>query len=150
MMYHPHNDNFFLLEYMAIDPQKRSKGLGSFLLQHSIQLLFKAYETRPILIEIDSPEQASEEQEIRERREAFYRKMGALKIEPFDYILPLQGEQTPPPMELLVYHPNMREVSKERLQIWLEKLYTGVYGCPKNDPRIAFMLKSAPPVLHLI
>ena len=53
-------------------------------------------------------------------------------------------------MELLVYHPFMKEVSKETLHHWLEKLYVDVYGCSKNDPRIAQMLDHAPPILNLI
>lgn len=150
IMYHPHNDDFFLLEYMAVDERLRGMGLGSTLLKSSIEQLFKTHGTRALLIEIDSPEKSSNEQEIREKRELFYRRLGALKIDPFDYILALQSSEEAPPMELLVYHPSMREVSKESLQTWLEKLYVDVYGCSKTDPRITHMLAHVPPILTLI
>lgn len=150
IMYHPHNEDFFLLEYMAVDESLRGIGLGSTLLQSSIDHLFKTHGTRALLIEIDSPEKSSKEQEIREKREEFYRRLGALKIDPFDYILPSQTSELAPPMELLVYHPTLREVSKESLQTWLEKLYENVYGCTKDDPRIASMLEHVPPMLNLI
>jgi len=116
IMYHPKNDNFFLLEYMAIDAHQRGIGLGSTLLKNSINQLFKTHGIRALLIEIDSPEKASSEQAICEKRELFYRHIGALKIDPFDYILPLQTHEVAPPMELLVFHPTMRDmVSKTTL-----------------------------------
>lgn len=150
IMYHPHQDDFFLLEYMAVDETQRGLGLGSILLKQSIEQLYTSHGTRALLIEIDSPEKSSSEQEIREKREQFYRRLGALKIDPFDYILALQSSEEAPPMELLVYHPSMKYVSKETLQTWLEKLYVDVYGCNQNDPRIAHMLESTPPILNLI
>lgn len=150
MMYHPDSEDFFLLEYMAVDETQRGIGLGSTLLQSSIEHLFNTCGIRALLIEIDSPEKSSHEQEIREKREQFYRRLGALKIDPFDYILALQSSEEPPPMELLVYHPRMKEVPKETLHHWLEKLYVDVYGCARNDPRIAQMLDHAPPILNLI
>lgn len=150
IMYHPSQDDFFLLEYMAIDETQRGIGLGSTLLNQSIEQLYTTHGTRALLIEIDSPEKSSDEQEIREKREQFYRRLGALKIDPFDYILALQSNEEAPLIELLVYHPNMKYVSKETLQTWLEKLYVDVYGCSQNDPRIAHMLESTPPILNLI
>ena len=116
MMYHPDSEDFFLLEYMAIDTTQRGIGLGSTLLKSSIDQLFKTYGTRALLIEIDSPEKYSHEQEIREKREQFYRRLGALKIDPFDYILAPQSSEEPPPMELLVYHPSMKEISKDEVE----------------------------------
>lgn len=150
IMYHPHRDDFFLLEYMAIDETQRGIGLGSTLLKSSMDQLFQTHGIRALLIEIDSPEKSSAEQEIREKRELFYRRLGALKVDPFDYILALQSNEEPPPMELLVYHPSMREVSKATLHVWIEKLYVDVYGCTKDDPRIAQMLELVPPILNLI
>jgi len=150
IMYHPHDEDFFLLEYMAVDERLRGIGLGSTLLKNSIKQLFETQGTRALLIEIDSPEKSSIDHEIRKRREEFYRRLGALKIDPFDYILALKSAEEAPPMELLVYHPYLCEVSKETLQTWLEKLYVDVYGCTKDDPRIASMLESVPPILNLI
>ena len=149
-MYHPHNDDFFLLEYMAVDERLRGMGLGSTLLKSSIEQLFKTHGTRALLIEIDSPEKSSNEQEIREKRELFYRRLGALKIDPFDYILALQSSEEAPPMELLVYHPSLKSVSKETLQIWVESVYTLVYDCEKDDERIAQMLLHVKPTINLI
>jgi len=150
IMYRAQNDDFFLLEYMAIDAHERTNGLGSFLLQKSLELLMEKEGDRPVLIEIDSPEHASTEQEIREKRERFYRKLGALKIDPFDYILPLQSDETPPPMKLLLLHYSHKTLAKTTLKRWLEALYHDVYGCAKDDVRIAQMLAHTPSYLNLI
>ena len=150
IMYHPKKDDFFLLEYIAITPHIQAKGVGSFLLQTSLNLLFETEGIRPVLIEIDSPEHPSFEQEIREKRERFYRKLGALKIDPFDYILPLQSNEAPPPMELLLLQYPHKTLEKETLKRWLEALYHDVYGCTKDDGRIAQMLTHAPAFLNLI
>jgi len=150
ILFHDTNVDFYLLEYMAIDAQKRSLGLGSALFLGSIEALIQKFGIKPLLIEIDSPEKPSDEQHTREKREQFYRKMGARKIDSFDYILPLKSDETPPPMELLVYHPALRQISKECLKRWLEILYANVYGCDKDDVRIEAMLKHTPPILNLI
>lgn len=150
IMYHPNNDDFFLLEYLAVDENLRGIGLGSTLLKSSIEQLFKTHGIRALLIEIESPEEPSSDKEIREKREQFYRHFGALRIDPLDYILALQSVEAPPAMKLLVYHPNLREISKLTLQRWLEKIYVDVYGCSQNDPRIEQMLEDTPPILNLI
>lgn len=150
IMFHNSEVDFYLLEYMAIDTQKRSLGLGSKLFLTSLEYLVQQYGLKPLLIEIDSPEKPSNEQYIRQKREQFYRKLGCKKIDPFDYILPLKSDETPPPMELLVYHPHLTELSKEHLKRWLEILYTDVYACNKDDARIEAMLKDTPPILNLI
>ena len=150
IMYHPHNEGFFLLEYMAIDETQRGIGLGSTLLKSSIEQLFKTHGIRALLIEIESPEESSPDKEIREKREQFYRQLGALRIDSFDYILALQSVEAPPEMKLLVYHPSLRDIPKTTLQRWLEKIYMDVYGCSQNDPRIAQMLEGVPPILNLI
>jgi len=142
--------SFFLLEYMAVSTVQRGMGLGSFVLKESLKTLYHQYGEKALLIEIDSPEKVSHEQAIREKREQFYRRLGALKIDPFDYILPSQSSEETPPMELLVIHPTMKEVSQKTLQIWLEKLYTDVYGCSRDDARITQMLQSVPPILNLV
>lgn len=150
IMFHTTEIDFYLLEYMAIDVQKRSLGLGSKLFLTALEYLVQEHGLKPLLIEIDSPEKPSHEQNIREKREQFYRKLGARKIDSLDYILPLKSDEPPPPMELLVYHPNLAHISREELKCWLEILYTNVYGCDKNDARIEAMLKDTPPILNLI
>ena len=150
IIFHPLHLDFYLLEYMATHQTIRGKGIGSILLTQSIQTIYQTHGQKPLLIEIDSPEVASEDADMRAKREQFYRKIGCLKLDPFDYILGLKSTQTPPAMELLVYHPSLKSISKKTLQIWLESIYTLVYDCEKDDERIAQMLLHVKPTINLI
>ena len=150
IIFHPLHLDFYLLEYMATHQKIRGKGIGSTLLTQSIQTIYQIHGQKPLLIEIDSPEVDSQEADIRAKRERFYRKIGCLKLDPFDYILGLKSTQTPPPMELLVYHPSLKSISKTTLKLWLEGIYTLVYDCDKNDERIAQMLLHVRPTINLI
>ena len=150
IIFHPLHLDFFLLEYMATHAKIRGKGVGSALLTQSIQTIYQTHGQKPLLIEIDSPEVASMDADIRIKRELFYRKIGCLKLDPFDYILGLKSTQIPPPMELLVYHPSLKTIPKETLKAWLEGIYTLVYQCDKDDERIAQMLLHVKPTVNLI
>ena len=150
ILFHPLHLDFYLLEYMATHSEIRGKGIGSTLLIQSIQNIYQKHGQKPLLIEIDSTKFNSEDAEIRAKRELFYRKIGCLKLNNFDYILALKSTQNPPPMELLIYHPSLKAVSKEELQIWIESIYTLVYDCDKDDERITQMLLHVKPTIHLI
>lgn len=150
VMYHPKNDNFFLLEYMAIEENQRDSGIGSLLLAYSIEQLFKTHGERTLLVEIDAPLCSLEKQEIHQKREQFYRRFGFLKIDPFNYVLALKSDELPPPMKLLVYDLNVDSISKATLLHWLERLYVDVNDCSIHDPRIAQMLHNTPPLFNLI
>lgn len=150
IIFHSVETSFYLLEYMAIDESKRSLGIGSKLFLQAIAQTFSKYGIKPILIEIDSAEEKSAEQSLIEKRERFYKKHGCRKIEPFDYILAIRNNQIAPPMKLLVYHNGMQNILKSQLQRWLEDIYELVYGCSRDDVRIAKMLLHTPPILNLI
>ena len=150
IIFHSVQTSFYLLEYMAIDEAKRSLGIGSKLFLQAMAQTFSKYGIKPILVEIDSAEEKSDEQSLREKRERFYKQHGCRKIEPFDYILAIKNNQIAPPMKLLVYHNSMQNILKSQLQEWLEDIYKLVYGCSRDDERIAKMLLYAPPILNLI
>lgn len=150
IVFHDTNADFHLLEYMAIDPTQRGIGIGSNLFIASNAYVQQQYGLKPLLIEIDSPKSPALDQPLREKRARFYRKLGAKTIEILEYILPLKSDETPPAMELLVYHPTLESISKQTLKSWLEQLYTNVYGCDANDTRITTMLHNTPQLFHLI
>ncbi len=150
IIFHSTQTSFYLLEYMAVDASLRNLAIGSKLFSYAIEQVTNKYGIKPFLVEIDSPQQESQESEIRKRRERFYKKFGCRKIDPFDYILAIKSEETAPPMKLLVYHIKMQNVSKSQLEEWLEDIYMLVYGCQKDDERIAKMLLDAPQILKLV
>lgn len=150
IIFHSKQTSFYLLEYMAIDAAQRNLGIGSKLFSNAITQIFSKYGIKPILIEIDSPEVQSNEQNLRKKREQFYKKLGCRKIDPFNYILAIKSNQIAPPMELLVYHNSMQNIVKSQLKEWLEDIYTLVYGSTKDDTRIDKMFSRAPQILNLI
>ena len=150
IIFHSPQTSFYLLEYMAVDASQRSSGIGSKLFSYAVEQVFGKYGTKPLLVEIDSPEEKCYEQAIREKREQFYKKLGCRKIDSFDYILAIKNDKTAPPMELLVYHTKLQNVLKPQLQEWLEDIYALIYGCTKDDERIAKMLCHLPQTFNLI
>lgn len=141
IMYHPIMHDFFLLEYVAIDETLRGIGVGSSLLKESFQRLIETYGNRPIVIEIDLPNHENDRLKC-QKREEFYRRLGALKIENLTYILPLDASQ-PQKMELMLYNYHSSKIPKATLHLWVETLYVHVYGCAKNDPRIIKMFENS-------
>lgn len=150
IIFHSKETSFYLLEYMATEHSKKGLGIGSKLFIYAAAEIFGRYGVKPMLIEIDSPQEKNEEQGIREKRERFYKKLGCRKIEPFDYILAIKSSQVAPSMQLLVYHNTILDISKPQLKEWLEDIYVFVYGCAKDDERIAKMLSHSPQTLNLI
>ena len=150
IVFHDKDADFYLLEYMAVDPQRRDLGIGSQLFNTSYTYIQERYGLKPLLVEIDSPKSPSLDKALREKRAHFYRKLGAKTIDALEYILPLKSTETPPAMQLLLYHPTLNSIAKQTLQRWLEQLYTNVYGCEANDARIKTMLHHAPELFHLI
>ncbi|MDD2652938.1 MAG: GNAT family N-acetyltransferase [Sulfurimonas sp.] len=150
VIFHPARASFYLLEYMAINERKRGLGIGSKLFYAAVMQTFSKQGIKPVIIEIDSPEETSNEKDIREKRELFYKRLGCRKIEPFDYILPIKSSQVAPLMKLLVYHSDIQNISKSQLMEWVEDIYTFVYGCTKDDERIDKMFSNTPKILKLI
>ncbi|MDQ1244362.1 MAG: hypothetical protein QG565_702 [Campylobacterota bacterium] len=150
IIFHSIKTSFYLLEYMAVDASLRNLAIGSRLFSYAIEQIYSKHGIKPLLVEIDSPQQESQESEIRKARERFYKKFGCRKIDSFDYILAIKSEEIAPLMKLLVYHTKMQNILKPQLREWLEDIYMLVYGYSKDDERIAKMLLDVPQILKLI
>ena len=146
ILFLPHAERFALLEYMAVTPERRNRGVGS--------ALFKRTATRapslPILLEVDSDREASDDREIRTRRQQFYRRLGCVRIAGLHYILPLPGVGPVPEMDLMLYSAEpLRQLPKTQLERWLRTIYRDVYRSSPDDPRIAQMLHDVPDPVRL-
>jgi len=144
MLFLPQGETFVLLEYMAIAQGHRNAGLGSQMFKRTIQAaLPQKGHPRPVLLEVDSDREQCAEQELRARRQQFYRRLGCLRIAALRYILPLPGDGPPPEMDLMIYPADdLREVPKSYVERWLKLIYQSVYNCSPDDARIAQMLGS--------
>ncbi len=141
IFYTPLSLDFILLEYMAINGNIRSKGLGSKLFQYSISQLHK-FDTKPILIEIDSTKDDSKNCAMNNKRADFYRKNSCKIVENFDYILGLKSEYRASKMELMVYFPNKKHIEKKSLKRYIQEIYSNVYNRSHDDEDIEKMFEN--------
>lgn len=142
LFFRPPGESFALLEYMAIAEALRGEGLGSVLLRHSFETLMARHGPRPVLIEIDSPDEPSLDRELRIRRETFYRRLGCRVIDGFEYILGLKTLHSPPKMALMAYDPSRNRIPASDLRRWVETVYARVYGRTRDDPDIIRMFEN--------
>lgn len=135
-------ENFSLLEYMAIHPSWRNAGLGGELFLRTFTDSAAGCGTSFGLVEVDSACELSDDLETRKRRELFYRRQGCLRIDGLSYLLPLPGEGPAPQMSLMVYFPGrLQTLWKCQLEQCLQVLYTKVYNCCPDDPRLRQMMR---------
>lgn len=139
-------EDFALLEYMAVAPELRNKGLGRELFLGSVErAVTPEGRTLPVLLEIDSDRETSSDRAIRTRREQFYRRLGCARIAGLHYIMPLPGEGPSPEMDLMIHSPEpMNRVARSDLRRWLQTIYRDVYRFAADDPRIVHMLRDLP------
>ena len=152
ILFLPPAERFALLEYMAVAPEQRNRGVGSQLFQQTVKrAVTPEGRAPPILLEVDSDREACGDQHIRARRQQFYRRLGCLRVSGLHYILPLSGQGPAPEMDLMVYSAEpLRQVPKTELERWLRTIYRDVYHSPSNDPRIAQMLQNLSDPVQLV
>lgn len=139
--YAPAPEDIWLLEYMAVDAQLRSGGVGAALLAATIDLHCTAGRSIGVL-EVDAISGDDRQRAQKARRLAFYRRNGCRVIDSLAYILPLPGA---PPMHLLVHAPAaIGSIAKARLLDWITAFYREVYAQPVDDPRPARMVAPLP------
>ena len=151
ILFLPNAQSFGLLEYMAVSAEDRNRGLGAEIFRRSMEHARNPESKAvPILLEVDSDREPSDDQKLRTRRLEFYRRLGCLRIAGLDYILPLPGEGPPPKMVLMIYSvDNLRQILRSDLGKWLKTVYEDVYCCSPDDPRIAKMLENLPGSIRL-
>ena len=126
-----------LLEYMATDQAHRNKHLGADMFRKAVEIAGSF----PLLVEVDSEREDSEDREIRIRRKSFYLRLGCRQIPRLDYLMPQVGDSVPPTMDLLVHHSDVSELPGcEQVRLWLRTIYKEVYDCRSDDSRIDQMV----------
>ena len=148
-----------LLEYMAVHPDLRGRGLGRGLLEHLLPRLRAAQ--RSLVIEVESDKPATPDRSLRTRRKQFYLSFNARQIAGLAYLMPQVSTGTPPPMDLLVClaqpslaesssSPSLHTLAKPILRSWLTGIYVEVYGQSSADPRLVDMLATLPDTITLL
>lgn len=137
-----------LLEYLAVHPDARGRGIGRWLFEQATATVNTA--RRPLLIEAESDRAATPGQAERRSRKHFYRSLGTREIAGLRYLMPSVATAPPPPMELMLHaRPQPSAVPRSALQQWLQVLYTEVYDQSPEDPRLQQMLEPLPEAIHI-
>jgi GNAT superfamily N-acetyltransferase len=150
MAFFPENGDFWLLEYVAVDTQLRSRGIGDVLFREVLSVAKSRIGNYPCILEVDQLGAAVSISNDLEKRMRFYARQGCRRLDGLSYILPLDVAGTPPSMYLLVHGLNgQNKVPKLLVRSWLSSIYSEVYECIHDDPRIEMMLKQLGPTIEL-
>jgi GNAT superfamily N-acetyltransferase len=146
ILFVPPGEGFALLEYMAVEPEKRGHGFGGELFRRTVEHAVTPQGAGlPVLLEVDSDREASSDRAVRTRRIRFYRGLGCLKIAGLLYLMPLRGVGPVPEMDVMVYRlVPPAHLARGDLQRWLRTIYRRVYHGSPDDPRITQMLQPLP------
>ena len=142
VLFIPTTESFCLIEYIGIHNRFRRLGIGEKLFRYSVEVVKSNRGYIPILLEVDSEREPSDDQLSRRERKRFYKKVGCRRIDRLSYLLPLIGHGKPPEMDLVIYLPgDSPPIRKAQAEQWLKTIYRRVYDCDDDDPRIARMLE---------
>lgn len=136
-----------MLEYMAIEPARRMRGLGRQLVAAIMASL--ELPKRVLLLEVESDRVPSPDRDTRTRRKRFYRAMGAREVEGLRWLMPTVADAPPPPMEWMIFAA-AHGVRREDLRRWISSIYVEVYRQRSDDPRIDEMLAALPPEVRFL
>lgn len=140
-----------LLEYMAVDRDRRGGGVGGTLFREASAAA--PMSSRYVLVEVEDETEPSDvaEDTQRRRRKAFYRVNGCREVAGLAYSMPTVSAERPPKMNLLVYRRRLpRSIDKAELRRWLQSIYVEVYGQSASDVRIERMLAPLADRLSLV
>ena len=141
--------NFGLLDYMAVQKDQRSLGIGSKLFAKTLEFLKQDIPSSFLLLEVEDPALSSSlERVARLRRVRFYQKLGAKVVTNFRYLMPPLSGNSPTNMLLTVYTGSNRvALNSQSLAHIVTAIYLKVYEGDEDDPYLGQMLEN---LLNLI
>jgi GNAT superfamily N-acetyltransferase len=141
-------DSAALLEYLAVAPAQRGRGLGSRILLAAAEAITPPPLT--LLVEVESDRKDAPDRAERTRRKRFYRSLGARELVNLGWIMPPVAAEPPPAMEMLAFATDATFIPKDQLRQWLTNIYVHVYGQSPDDPRLEAMLSDLPDEVTLL
>ncbi len=146
---HPIKGTSFVLgDYMAIDEEYRSLGIGAAFLNNIFNIL-DDIEFNYFLGEIENP--YLEEDDSKVRRVEFFKRMGMRELKDVRYILPpLQGT-LPTEMILMVLCKTEADcLNGEEVRDILRRIFRNIYARGEDDEILALILEGMPDMIKLV
>lgn len=122
------NEDYLLLDYLAIDSNFKSQGLGSLLFNFVKTLASDRCQT--LIIEVDEPIDIISTDRVR-----FYKQNGALMVLNILYFLPPLAGKVPTRQNIMLIpkDENQDNVSKKEIINLINQLYNKVYSLSQKD-----------------
>ena len=147
-LFRPSNCKFVLLDYFAVHPEYRSKGMGSGLFK---ELIAECQKTRKILcLEVEQP-LSDDVTDDRCRRISFYRKGGAKVLTNYTYLLPDLDHSGVITKMCLMFVGGTTLVKMERseLAMFIESIFFHLYKRNMENEQLKHNLRELPTELIL-
>lgn len=141
------NSNFFLLGYIATDVNFRGKGIAKdFLLWWKNN---RQNQHQYLLLEVENPA-VGNDQDVKEKRVQFYRKLGANIVNKVRYFLPELSRVKAPEMILMIYPSYEKDLMEGKLiKQLIESTYERFYD-QSQHPNMTLLFDNIPDQLELI
>ena len=137
-------EDVYFLEYFAVDPQLRSGGIGSALLQYFAETLRSDKHAAGLIFEVETDEGPEAEQN--RRRIRFYVKNGATLIDHLEYRMPVLSGEGTIPMKLMWLPLNKpdKTLNNQTLRDYIVHIYAEIYERHEGDPLLQSILQNLP------
>lgn len=142
---------FVLLDYVAIDPDRRNQGLGSAFLRALADLIRQESPSANwLILEIDDDREGPEEERAHSRRRMeFYGRLGAQLLANVPYRFP-SAQENSVPMRLMVYRLRPgAALSVEDVGAAIEDTFLHVHGRTGDDELLTWIRRHKPSFLEL-
>ncbi|RAQ39123.1 N-acetyltransferase [Arthrospira sp. O9.13F] len=125
------NSEFVLLGYLATVPHLRNIKIGSRFLEYIINVVQQ--DDKSLILEVEHP-YFGDNRQLKQRRVAFYRRLGAKIFQDIIYILPvLDGTKTTEMMLMIIGEKHHDKLPQTLVQQLIRDLYSEVYNCNPDD-----------------
>lgn len=125
------NSEFVLLGYLATVPHLRNIKIGSRFLEYIINVVQQ--DDKSLILEVEHPD-FGENRQLKQRRVAFYRRLGAKIFQDIIYIFPaLDGTTTTEMMLMIIGEKHHDKLPQTLVQQLIRDLYSEVYNCNPDD-----------------
>ncbi len=142
------DSNLILLDYLAAKKSFRGKSVGSSYLSKMSQILES--QQKYILIEVDNPKFAPNEEEAT-RRIAFYQRNGAQLLKDLRYLLPpLQGDEPTEMFLMISPHYKTPQIEAALVRNLIIQLYREVLGRGLDNPHLNAFIDDVKDPIELV
>lgn len=133
LLYPLKNTDFVLFDYIAVEKNYRSKGIGTKFIKYFLNILRKKNVKKYLIVEVENPKYGNNKEQ-RKRRIEFYKRLGAKEMKNVRYMLPPLSGNSPTEMILMILPEYNDGVMQGRLvKTIVIQIYKELYDRNDND-----------------